>query len=193
LILLPLLLLVSAGCNRKTTQTFILDYPTAAPGQSRPAIAKHLFVAEFTAASEYARRPFVYRTSAHRIHFDPVRRWAVAPEDMIRERVTRYLRGAGLFARVTAQRSLKAPDLILRGHVLRIGEQAGDGTRSAELALQFELVNAADETVLWSATLARSEPVETRSFEPVIAAISKAFREILEETVTRIQAEFPKK
>jgi len=193
LTLLSLLLLVCTGCPRKTTQTFVLDYPAVESKPAPPAIAKHLFVAEFTAASEYARQPFVYRTSAHRIHFDPVRRWAIAPEDMIHERVTRFLRGAGLFARVTAPRGLKAPDLILRGHILRIGEGVKEGARFAELALQLELLDAADETLLWSATLERSEPVDAGSFEPVIAALSVAFREILEETVSRIKDEFPKK
>jgi ABC-type uncharacterized transport system auxiliary subunit len=161
--------------------------------RASPATGKLLWVDEFTAAGEYARQPFVYRTSEHRIHFDPVRRWAISPESMVRERVIRCLRQSGLFARVVSQPGLKPPDLILRCHVLRIGEKLENNVRFAELSLQFELLEAAGETPVWTAVLSRTRPVQSHRFEPVIEALSEALKEVLEDSVKQIQAKLAEK
>jgi ABC-type uncharacterized transport system auxiliary subunit len=187
-VLAALLPLFAAGCGRRTAQTFTLDYPTVVQKRASPAAPKVLWVDEFSAAGEYARQPFVYRTSEHRVHFDAVRRWAISPENMVRERVIRCLCESGLFARVVSQPGLKPPDLILRCHVLRIGEKLDNKARFAELSLHFELLEAAGETPLWTAILSRTRPVESARFDSVIEALSAALKEVLEDAVKQIQA-----
>lgn len=181
-------LLAAAGCHsHRTTQDFILDSPqaiVATPAENK----KHLLIEEFTAATEYSRQSFVYRTSPHRIHYDPNRRWAIPPEDMIREQVARQLLATGLFARVATRLDMPPPDLILRGNLLRLGERVDKGSRYAELSLHLELLDAKSQTLLWSALKTREKPVENQNFESVIAVLSLSLQEILKESIPEMQA-----
>jgi uncharacterized lipoprotein YmbA len=181
--IIAILILATSGCSTRLPQTYLL-----APGSAPTKLKKTgstLYVDEFTAASEYARPQFVYRTSPYRVYFDPVRRWAVSPDDMIRELVHRRLTETNLFNRVTFERGIKAPDYTLRCHIVSIGETVKDKVRSSGLALHFELLDN-EENVLWSATKVRTKVVNREQFESVIAAISEGLDAIIDETAAEM-------
>jgi ABC-type uncharacterized transport system auxiliary subunit len=178
-----ILFMAAAGCSTRLPQTYLLS-PGSEPASLKKS-AKTLYVDDFTAASEYARPQFVYRTSPYRVHFDPVRRWAVSPEDMIRELVHRRITKTGLFTRITLERGIRPSDFTLRGHIVSLGETIKDKVRSSELALHLELLDK-EENVLWSATKARTRAVNSEQFESVIAAISEGLDAIVDESAGEI-------
>lgn len=181
--IIVILALAVTGCTTRLPQIYLLA-PGSAPVKLKKT-ARTLYVDEFTVASEYARPQFVYRTSPYRVYFDSVRRWAVSPDDMIRELVHRRLTETNLFDRVTLERGIKAPDFTLRCHVVSLGEAVKQKVRSSELALYFELLDN-EEDVLWSATKVRTKVVDNEQFESVIAAISEGLDAIIDESADEI-------
>ncbi|MBI2194327.1 MAG: membrane integrity-associated transporter subunit PqiC [Planctomycetes bacterium] len=180
------------GClGRSAPQAYLLEFPAETAGSRDVASAsgKNLLVEEFAALSEYSRQSFAFRSSPHRIQYDPLRRWAVPPEVMLQERVAQYCQATGLFSRVATRLGMPAPDLTLRGTILRLGERTDDPQgRIAELRLHLELLDARTQTLLWSATKNREKKVDGRSFESAIEALSTSLREILQESLPEMQA-----
>ena len=178
------LVLLPFGCQRRAPQTFALEYPVVAKAET--LTTKRMLVEEFTIASEYARQTFVYRSSPYELHYDSLRRWAAPPEVMVRERVIRGLRGAGLFERVLAEPGLQPPGLVLGARILKIGERIDGAERFAELSIQFDLLDGKSRKPIWSATKDTSEKVGAERFELAIQALSKGLKKILGEIVLEI-------
>ena len=184
------LTLIAFGCTaRKSPRQFILSDLKPVSQQAERPLKRDIYIEEFTIASEYSRLPFVYRMSPYQLRYDTVRKWAVPPEDMVRERVHAYFKKSGMFTNVTMRYGIQLPSLFLKGHVLKIGEKLEEEKRFAELAFELELVDPNSGKTLWKSTKSREKEVGIIFFEPVIKALSECLREILDECAAELQKE----
>ncbi|NLP09115.1 hypothetical protein GX408_01835, partial [bacterium] len=93
------LLLVACG-HVPQTRYYVIAAPEPQPGAVKKELVLRL--APVTADAVHAQDRLIFRTSDYEVQFDPYRRWALAPNEMIQQSAMDFFTKAGAFKRVTA-------------------------------------------------------------------------------------------
>lgn len=141
-----------------------------------------LTVQRLTVRDPYGQSRLVYRPSTYEVRYYNYHRWATPPGERIADEITRYLRAAGLFSRVTAV-SGAGGDLVLGGVVRQLEEVdqgTGKGARwLAAVSIDFWVARGVMEAPFWMRSYSVVKPAARRNPEAVVVALSQGVQEIL--------------
>src|SRR5215510_7373798 len=108
------------------------------PEVSSTTATPSLIVSPFNARDPYGQDLMVYRSSPYRLDFYNYHRWAATPAELVTDWTRRYLREAGLFAKVFPTTDGNA-DWILSGVIQQFAEVDHEQSWEAALAINFWL------------------------------------------------------
>ncbi|MCA9540129.1 MAG: membrane integrity-associated transporter subunit PqiC, partial [Myxococcales bacterium] len=151
--------LFAVGCGRPPARSYYtLTYPAERGDFATPHDVT-IRVREVDLRESYRRTELVFRPDVHEIRYDRRQRWSERPQKMITSLVTDHLRASGLVSRVTDAVGQIAPDYTLAGEVEAIEQVVAGDTAYARLAMNWRLLRAKDDAVVWTWRFDRREPV----------------------------------
>jgi ABC-type uncharacterized transport system auxiliary subunit len=106
-------------------------------------------VRDCSIAEAYRRSQIVYRQSANQIQFYGLHLWAVDPDRMVTDLVTKHLKAARLFDNVTRSVENYVPDYFLSCDIQAIEEYDNKDQWYAHMAIEYQLENAKSNQIVW--------------------------------------------
>ena len=177
------LLCASSGCTTVPEVRYFSMAYVLLPQKSPAAVTPFtLRVRELDIAPAYERERIVYRYSPYEFMYYNYMLWAVKPQRMVTDLLTRHLDRAGLFTAVATEFGEQKPIFELSGSILSL-EELDSGTEwYAHLAIAFRLTRYRDERALWSYTIDARKQV----FNKAPVYVVKALSELMEEEMTKM-------
>jgi ABC-type uncharacterized transport system auxiliary subunit len=168
------------GCSLTKPRPEVRHYALALTVPEVPSgtVKLSLIVSPFTARDPYGQDLMVYRASPYRLDFYNYHRWAAAPAELVTDWTRRYLRGAGLFAKVFPADEGNA-DWILGGVIHQFAEVDHEQSWEAALAIDFWLTRADQRSPLWFQSYTATQRAEKRNPEAIAEAMSRNLENIL--------------
>jgi len=168
------------GCSLTKPRPEVRHYALALTVPEVPAgrAKLSLIVYSFTARDPYGQDLMVYRASPYRLDFYNYHRWAATPAELVTDWTRRYLREAGLFAKVFPTTDGNA-DWILSGVIQQFAEVDHEQSWEAALAIDFWLTQADQHSPFWFQSYTATQPAEKRNPEAIAAAMSRNLENIL--------------
>jgi len=176
------------ACGRvPQTHYFIIDVPSPARVTTGKQVT--LWLKSVSADAIRSQDRLVYRTSEVEVHYDPYRRWALPPTEMIRQQVLEYCRQSALFRQVTeevpeAGTAVWSVSVILR----RFEEVVKPEGRIALVAMRWQVYEGVSAKVIWAGDVEAEAPIQGDEAGAIIRAISQATEQSLQQALQRLQS-----
>lgn len=169
-----------SGCSLTKPRPEVRHYALALTVPEVPASAAttSLVVRPFTARDPYNQERMVYRSSPYQLDFSNYHRWAAAPAEQVTDWTRRYVRGAGLFAKVFPTPEGNA-DLALGGVIRQIEEVDHEQTWEAVLSIDFWLARADQRSPFWFQSYTATQQAAKRNPEAIAEAMSRNLENLL--------------
>jgi cholesterol transport system auxiliary component len=146
--------LLLVGCflgKSSETKFYLLDY---IPSPTKERLDKGFYpyvvrIKDPTINETYRRSQIVYRQSAYQMQFYSYHLWAVDPERMVGDLLSKHLRAAHLFQNVTRSVEEYEPDYVLTTEVQAIEEYDYQDQWFAHLAIEYHLEDGKTGQTIW--------------------------------------------
>jgi ABC-type uncharacterized transport system auxiliary subunit len=158
----------------------------APPARASDPVPIRLGIGRFAAAEPTRQERILYRDSPYRIHYYGPDRWEAPPSLMVQSALADHLRASGRFVRVVAGGS-DPVDARLDVRLQTFEEVDEGDAWFGEVALAYEVV-APDGRSLTQGTSRHRIRAERRSVDAVVAALSQALGDCLDELAARTAA-----
>lgn len=122
----------------------------------------------------------VNRNKSHEITYYRYHRWAVRPDDAIRELLSEYLQNRKLFDNVSTRFAMSVPDYRLKTMVKDLEIIENDKSFSAHVNIDYILTKNINDSVLVSHRADRIEPLKHKDMNLFAQAVSSILIEELE-------------
>jgi uncharacterized lipoprotein YmbA len=174
-----------SGCamTRPRPEVRHYDLKVAVPAEAVDTPRASLVVRSFTAQDPYDQQRMVYRSSPYVLDFYQYHRWAASPAQQVTDWTRRYLRGAGLFAKVLPTTNGEA-DLTLGGTIRQFEEVDDDDVWLAVLSVDAWLARNGHDAPLWFQSYTATQEAAKRNPEAVAEAMSRNLEDILARLVS---------
>lgn len=149
---------------------------------------KSLEIAPFTADVLYQTDQIVYRNSEYQAQFYHYHRWIAPPQKLVTERVLQFYRYSNMFDRVVKMTSPLEVDYVLQGNISSFEEWDESDKWFGLVTIQFSLLDASTQEVLWEKTISEKTPSAKREPVAVVEAISKSLNKVVEQSASEIGA-----
>ena len=182
-----------AGCGPgRYPKSYVLNFPPAPTSPAPvPEVRGALAVREFQCPHYLCEGRIVYRPSAEEIGFYEFERWAMNPRDMITRFVADRIRSGAIFKNVSLTEVGTEPAYVLNGNIERL-EEVDDGREvQAVCTLSVQLMDKQTKSIVWSRTVSRTVPVQTRNVAGVVTSLSAAVRMTVDEIVRTLTEALP--
>ncbi len=183
--ILMFLLLLSCG-RVPQSRYFTLDY--SLPQENSADRQGVLFVQPFSADDVHAQDKLIYRPSDYEVKFDHYRRWISSPTELLTKKAAEYLRGLGIFNRVTLVPPRSKKFMLLSANIEQFDEVYSKDGHFAQVALWAEVEDSEHGKNLWEGLLVAQEKVGMNSPEGIIQAMSEATRKVFEQLGEKLKA-----
>ncbi len=176
------------ACGRvPQTHYFIIDVPAPAKVTTGKQIT--LWLKSVSGDAIRSQDRLLYRTSEVEVHFDPYRRWALPPTDMIRQQVLDYCRQAALFRQVTeevpeAGTAVWSASVIIR----RFEEVVTPEGRIALVAMRWQVYEGVSAKEIWAGDVHAQAAIRGAEAGAIVRAISEATEKCLQQALQRLQS-----
>ncbi len=154
------------------TQYFTLEYDLVTDQVTVTDLP--VYIETFDANPLLAQNQMIYRTSEYEIKLDHYRRWVMAPNDLVQQKLNDYFHESDLFSHVVHQVPRDRRCFYLSGHLQDFAEIAYGPKRQAHIAVWFELINMQTRETLMSAPFEQHEPIVGGDADAIAAAMSRA-------------------
>jgi len=199
LVLLAGLLAVlgSAGCGALSTPSLVRNYYTleyvpryAPPAGSQRPYPFALQVGRFGMERATNRPNIVYRFSPHQLQYYERERWAVRPDDMIREMVFKHLDQARLTSRLAMEYSDRRPDFRLEGMVQALERLDAGDLFFGHLAMTLKLVRIESGDEVWSYGFDQRRRVHSEDMVRTVQTLSDILQSEMNVAVAQLDSLF---
>ena len=172
--------IVLSGCSLTKPRPEVRHYALVLTVPEAPSSAAKLslIVSPFNARDPYGQDFMIYRPSPYRLDFYNYHRWAAAPAELVTDWTRRYVRGAGLFAKVFPATEGTA-DWVLGGVIHQFEEVDHEQTWEAVLSIDFWLIRADQRSPSWFQSYTATQPAGKRNPEAIAEAMSRNLENIL--------------
>jgi ABC-type uncharacterized transport system auxiliary subunit len=168
------------GCSLTKPRPEVRHYALVLTVPEAPSSAAKLslIVSPFNARDPYGQDLMIYRPSPYRLDFYNYHRWAAAPAELVTDWTRRYVRGAGLFAKVFPATEGTA-DWILGGVIQQFAEVDHEQSWEAVLSIDFWITRADQHSPSWFQSYTATQGAEKRNPEAIAEAMSRNLENIL--------------
>ena len=195
--LLPAACIVAAGCGMLSTPSQVRNYYTIdytprsspPPGSRRP-YPFVLQVGRFDVERAANRQNIVYRYSPHQLQYYERDRWAVRPEDMIRDMVHKHLEEARLTRSLPREFTDRRPDFRLEGMVDALERLDAGDLFFSHMAMTFKLIKTDTGDEVWSYAFDQRRRVAAAEMVKSVQALSDIFQSQMNIVVTQLDSLF---
>lgn len=194
--LLPVAIL-AAGCGALKTPSLVRNYYTldytprfSAPAGSQRPYPFTLEVGRLEVERAANRQNIVYRYSPHQLQYYERERWAVRPEDMIRDMIYRHLEEAGLTKGLALELIDRRPDFRLEGTVDALERLDAGDLFYSHMAMTFKLVQTDTGEQVWTYAFDRRRRVPTGEMVRSVQALSDIFQSEMNIVATQLDSLF---
>jgi len=179
------LVLVSCG-HVPQTRYYLIAVPDPQPGVLKKELVLRL--TSVSADAVHSQDRLIFRTSDYEVQFDPYRRWALAPTEMIQQSALDFFAKAGAFKRVTAS----LPDAQERFWSLALAVRAFDEIvtperRFGRVSLQARVSEGMRDLPIWEGTLTAEETIQGTDANAIIRALSLATEKALQQLIEQLE------
>ncbi len=198
-LLLPLAAFVLACGSVPPTHYYVLVPPLQGDGEgethaaSDPADGLRLGVETFAVDPPYDQDRLVYRVGrdSGKVGFYSHHRWAATPGRLAATALAAGLRGTPGLAAVEPATVTGSYTHLLAGRVISIEEiDLPGGRHLARVQLDLKLLDAADDTVVWTRFVAAEVGGEAEDASDVMRQMQAAFQEVVEEIRGELEGVF---
>ncbi|HPI72154.1 MAG TPA: ABC-type transport auxiliary lipoprotein family protein [bacterium] len=179
------LVLVACG-HVPQTRYYLIAVQDPHPGSLKKELVLRL--SSVTADAVHAQDRLIFRASGYEVQFDPYRRWALAPTEMIQQSAMDFFAKAGVFKRVTAS----LPDPQERFWSLSIAVRAFEEIvtperRIGRVSLQAWVSEGMHDLPIWEGQLTAEETIQGADAESIIRALSLAAGKTLQQLLAQLE------
>lgn len=176
------MVLLFGGCSGLHYYDLQTEIP-AGPGEIK--IDKVLLVERITINETYRDYRIVCRESPFQLKYAIFASWSKSPDELIEDAVVRFWKKRSVFRKVTAYEDAGEPSWTLKTRVEAVEKILVAGKWHARLALDWEIGDALNDTVLLSRSFDRQESLDGKKNRLVPAKISL----ILNQELMKLEAE----
>ena len=126
----------------------------------------------------------VYSQTPGEIGFYEYHRWAVDPGAAVTTAMVDALRSGRLFSTVARYDGHDRSDFLMTGRLEKLDEIDYGGEVRVEAKLSAELINLRTGSIVWTGDAAQTSRVEGRDVNSVVAEMSHALQESLDQLLT---------
>jgi ABC-type uncharacterized transport system auxiliary subunit len=185
-------LAVAAFCSclgGRAVKYFTVTIPAASQPTAH-AFPVALVVGHISAPEILQDQPIVYRSGRNEIGAYEYHLWAEPPAQMIKIALIRRLRASGQYQSVTRLGGSTHGDYVLRGRLYDFEEVDNGGTITAEVSMDFELIDRATYKPVWNHFYSRTMPVQGKVISAVVAALDNNLQQGLAEVESGLNTYF---
>lgn len=189
--------LLAAGCSLLSTPSMVRNYYTLdySP-QSEPAAGSQrpypyaLQIGRFDIERATNRQNIVYRYSPHQLQYYERERWAVRPDEMIRDMVFKHLDEARLANRLALEFSDRRPDFRLDAMVEALERLDAGDLFFSHLAMNLRLIQIESGNEVWSYRFDQRRRVQSGDMVRTVQALSDILQSQMNVVVTQLDSLF---
>jgi len=186
-----------AGCGIMNSPSLVRNYYTLdyvphsapLPASQRP-YPYALQVGKFEVERATNRQNIVYRFSRNQLQYYERERWAVRPNDMIRDMVYKHLSEARLCSRLGLEFPDRRPDFRLEGMVEALERLDAGDLFFGHLAMTMKLVQVETGTEVWVHSFDQRRRVGSREMNRTVQAISDILQAEMNVVVAELDSLF---
>jgi uncharacterized lipoprotein YmbA len=182
--LLLLVFVISCG-HVPQTHYYLIDVA----GPTPTGIKKNslLWLKTVSTDALHSQDRLMYRTSAYEIQFDPYRRWALAPAEMIKQKTMDYLRQSGLFVQVTDELpKLERSFWSLTMTINQFEEFVSSDKRFGRMLVHVQVGEGPAEKLLWEGDVQAEALIQGSDVSSIIQAMSAATEKVLQQVTEQL-------
>jgi len=188
--LTALLLITACSLMRSdmpTKQYYIITYtPTQnKPPESLRPYPLSLHVGRFEVQRIFNRQNIIYRFSPHRIQYYETERWAVRPDEMIKDMVFKHVEASQIVNRVGLDFLDTRPDYRIEGTVDALEKYDAGDLFFAHLAMTFRLLRISDGEQVWNYSFDTRRQVYSKDMVHTVMGLSSILQTELNYVVNR--------
>lgn len=163
------------GCFGAVSSTRSYYVLAGDPGSrpERPAVRGTVRVANMDADAVYEKFQFVVRKNPYELRYSDLNVWAVKPNQMVSDILSRVLLETGVFEGVTRTLGDQKPDYLLNGDLNAIEIYDSDDIWYAHLAISLSLTRFDDGAQLWQMSYDQRKLLPERTHAQAARAISE--------------------
>ena len=190
-------LVLTAACSLMsgsipTRQYYIINYT---PNTSFSAASLHpypyaLHVGRFEVQRIFNRQNIIYRFSPNQIQYYEIERWAVRPDEMIKDMVFKHFETSQLTNRVSLDFLDSQPDFRIEGTVEALEKYDAGDLFYAHLAMTFKMIRVNDGEQIWNYSFDRRRQVYSKEMVHTVAGLSAIFQSEMDVVVGQLDSLF---
>lgn len=187
---LSTLLLLTFGCGGKIRypQYYTLELaPTPRPAAGDPHGIGTVAVSPFGTSAYLRQGRIAYRQAPNEIAFYEYHRWAADPGATVTTAAIESLRSSGLFSLVERYNVHDKPEYLMTGRLERLDEIDYGGAVRVEAKLSAQVVSLRAGETIWVGDAKGTSPVETRTVDSVVSAMSTAVQASIDQLAASMQ------
>lgn len=178
-----LMVLSVGGCQQESIKQGSFAFEVDRQGQTaKTNIAQSVKIERIGAAKPFGYKSMVYRISDSQFETDYYNRFFVAPDEMIEQKVYRWLSDSGVFADVARWDDTISTAYVLKGNInLLYGDFAEKNRQAAVMEIEFMLTESDTDEVKLKKVYKSTVPFEQRKPDSLVHAYNTCLEEILSE------------
>lgn len=175
-----------------TREYYIINYtPTSqVPASSRRPYNYSLQVGRFGVQRIFNRQNIIYRFSPNQIQYYELQRWAVRPDDMIKDMVFKHLTAANLTNNVGIEFFDIKPDYRIEGTVESLEKFDAGDLFFAHLSMSFKLLRVKDGEQIWDYSFDERRQVYSEEMVYTVRGLSSIFQSQMDNVVSQLDSLF---
>ena len=167
----------ASGCtSARAPRYYAISLPHLEPQTSEAQFPVTLVVGRLYAPHLLRDDRVVYDLSDVELGVDEYHRWAEPPTGMIERLLVERLRTSGRYRAVQRISSSTRGDFILRGYLGALNEVDDPAGLKARFALQLELFDVKQGSVVWTDSFTHDEPVPQKTVHSVVESLQTGVR-----------------
>lgn len=196
--ILPAAVFLAAGCTlMRGTPSMVRNYYTIDYIPSAPAAAASqlpypyaLQVGHFDVERATNRQNIVFRYSPHQLQYYERERWAVRPDDMIRDMVFKHLNAARLTNHLALSFPDTRPDFRLDGMVEALERLDAGDLFFSHMAMSLKLIRIETGDEVWSYSFDRRRRVHSGDMVRTVQGLSDILQTEMNVAITQLDSIF---
>lgn len=145
-----------------------------------------IFIEPFAVTQEYAQDRLVYQDSPYKVSFDHYRRWIAPPAELLRIRLSEFLKYDCKYPNVTTHFPKQDQFVIISCSIRLFRERIKPDGRFAQVAVWIELRESQNRHPVWAGLLQHEQQITKPSAEAIVEAMSLATAAVFKQISERL-------